>query len=217
MVLGRKTSSFDPISAPLVSARPTSAAAFTAARCWRMRPGFWRRARMLVMRSSALETSERAREVRRIWPPPSPKDPSTVSMGRPSVPFLEDGVPANLDHLFAALHLNDAGVFASRDELHNVLPLDALRLGRGDGDGRVPLHGVGGGPVIADGLVFEGAVEADAGDPVRGAAVIGLLGFVRLLLEGDFDHAAGGLHGGDRILGLAAVVAVAIALLIERL
>src|SRR5580704_7431928 len=54
------------------------AAALTAVRCCRSKPGFSRPARMFSIRKGWPVTMERARAVRRIWPPPSPMEPSMV-------------------------------------------------------------------------------------------------------------------------------------------
>src|SRR6266542_3085076 len=66
--------------APSTSASPTTAAASSAVRCWRISPGLARPARIRSMRNGVPLTSESASDVRRIWPPPSPRDPSTVSI-----------------------------------------------------------------------------------------------------------------------------------------
>ena len=55
-----------------------SAAALTDVRCWRMRPGFFRPARIFFRRKDLPEIIESAREVRKIWPPPSPIEPSMI-------------------------------------------------------------------------------------------------------------------------------------------
>src|SRR3989344_3565225 len=51
-------------------------AACTQARCWRISPGLGRPARMRVMCRGRPVTMDSARPVRRIWPPPSPVEPS---------------------------------------------------------------------------------------------------------------------------------------------
>ena len=68
----------EPSSAPSACPPHTDTAACTQARCWRMRPGLGRPARMRVMCSGRPVTMDRARPVRRIWPPPSPVAPSRV-------------------------------------------------------------------------------------------------------------------------------------------
>src|SRR5262245_27408945 len=64
--------------APDTSACPTFAAAATAVRCWRSRPGFFRPERIFSIRNGLPVRRESEREVRRIWPPPSPNEPSMV-------------------------------------------------------------------------------------------------------------------------------------------
>jgi hypothetical protein len=63
-------------SAPVTAASEIFAAASTAVMCWRRRPGFGRFARMLKIRNGRPVMAERASDVRRICPPPSPNEPS---------------------------------------------------------------------------------------------------------------------------------------------
>jgi hypothetical protein len=67
-------------SAPLTVAPETLAAALTAVRCWRRRPGFGLPARIFSMRNGLPVTVESASAVPRIWPPPSPDEPSIVNI-----------------------------------------------------------------------------------------------------------------------------------------
>jgi hypothetical protein len=65
----------EPSAALPTSAQPTSAA-WTAVRCCRSSPGFSRFARMFSIRKGFPVTSDELSELRKICPPPSPKDPS---------------------------------------------------------------------------------------------------------------------------------------------
>src|SRR5688572_17702 len=78
---GSKRRSGDPSNAPPTLAPETIVAARTAARCCGRSPGTGRRARILTISNGWPVTVERARAVRRIWPPPSPWEPSRVSTG----------------------------------------------------------------------------------------------------------------------------------------
>ena len=73
---GVNESSRDEIAAPSTVAPQIVVAALTAVRCWRSRPGFSRPARMFSIRNGWPVTIDRPRAVRRIWPPPSPMEPS---------------------------------------------------------------------------------------------------------------------------------------------
>jgi hypothetical protein len=74
-----ETPTFASLRLPLpTSAQPTVLAASTAVRCCFKRPGFWRLARIRSMRKGWPVTRDSANDVRRIWPPPSPCDPSIV-------------------------------------------------------------------------------------------------------------------------------------------
>src|SRR6478735_3183799 len=88
MAFGRNSSDVEPISAPCTVASPTCAAAFTAARCWRISPGRARPARMPLIRNGVALSNERASEERSTWPPPSPIDPSITNTAR--LPFHTD-------------------------------------------------------------------------------------------------------------------------------
>jgi hypothetical protein len=76
---GEKDSSVEPRTAPRTSAPPTSAAAVTAVRCWRRSPGFLRPARIFSILNGRPVARDKANEERRIWPPPSPADPSMTT------------------------------------------------------------------------------------------------------------------------------------------
>ena len=67
------------------AAWPTAAAARTLCRCCGCRPGLDRPARTLARWNALPVSSDRARLVRRICPPPSPKEPSSSEHGRPWV------------------------------------------------------------------------------------------------------------------------------------
>ena len=68
---------------PEVEARILAvAAASTAERCCGRSPGLSRLSRILAIRNGRPVRSESVRAVRRIWPPPSPREPSS-STGRP--------------------------------------------------------------------------------------------------------------------------------------
>src|SRR5262245_22206236 len=78
---GSKVNWLDPTESPVTFALPIRAAARTDIRCCGWSPGFGlRRARTLRMRNGFPVNSDRAREVRTTWPPPSPKEPSMSSM-----------------------------------------------------------------------------------------------------------------------------------------
>src|SRR5262249_45758368 len=62
---------------------PNPAAAWTAVLCWGRRPDFSRLARIFSMRNGRPVKSESVRAVRRIWPPPSPREPSSRTTSRP--------------------------------------------------------------------------------------------------------------------------------------
>lgn len=93
---GAKATSSDPSSAPSTRAPPSSAAARSAVRCCRRSPGFERPARTLTIRSGVPVTSESESDERSICPPPSPSDPSSVTMPASSV-FTRS--PLHADHL----------------------------------------------------------------------------------------------------------------------
>src|SRR5258706_12287902 len=76
MAPGRNSNSVEPSSAPLISAPEMLVAACTATRCWRIKPGRARPARILLIRSGADVSRDRASEERSTWPPPSPIEPS---------------------------------------------------------------------------------------------------------------------------------------------
>jgi hypothetical protein len=76
IVPGVKVRLVDPRNVPSTAASPISAAASTAARCWRSNPDRSRPPRILSMRKGIPVTSERLNDVRSICPPPSPRDPS---------------------------------------------------------------------------------------------------------------------------------------------
>jgi hypothetical protein len=59
---------------PLTLALPISAAALTAANCWRIKPGFFLPDRIFSMEKGFPAINDRDREVLRICPPPSPCD-----------------------------------------------------------------------------------------------------------------------------------------------
>jgi hypothetical protein len=82
---GLKVISCEPGSVPSASAPEIRESAFTAMRCWGIRPGFGRFLRMLKIRTGFPVMQARLRVVRRICPPPSPKLPSisTNSVKRP--------------------------------------------------------------------------------------------------------------------------------------
>jgi hypothetical protein len=61
---------------PLTLALPISAAALTAANCWRIKPGFFLPDRIFSMEKGFPVINDRDREVLRIYPPPSPCEPS---------------------------------------------------------------------------------------------------------------------------------------------
>src|SRR5262245_55098197 len=73
---GVNVSCVEPRFAPCASAWPIFAAAFTAVRCCRSNPGFLRPARIFSIRNGWPVNSESPNAVRRIWPPPSPNEPS---------------------------------------------------------------------------------------------------------------------------------------------
>ena len=68
------------ISAPWTLASQIRAAARTAVRCCRIKPGFFRRARIPVIENGLPSTIDNANDERRICPPPSPSDPSISSI-----------------------------------------------------------------------------------------------------------------------------------------
>ena len=72
----RRPACWSPSSAPCTVAPLTAAAACTQVRCWRIRPGFARRARMRASVNGWPVHMDSASDVRRIWPPPSPTEPS---------------------------------------------------------------------------------------------------------------------------------------------
>src|SRR6266481_3652781 len=71
---------WDARDAPVTSGQPTVLAASTAVRCCFNSPGSWRLARIRSIRKGSLVTRDSANDVRRIWPPPSPWEPSIVIM-----------------------------------------------------------------------------------------------------------------------------------------
>src|SRR3974390_3909841 len=77
---GLNSKVWDPREAPVTSAQPTVLAASTAVRCCLSKPGFWRLARIRSILKSWPVTRDSANDVRRIWPPPSPCEPSIVSI-----------------------------------------------------------------------------------------------------------------------------------------
>ncbi len=85
---GRNSSSVDESSAPWTSAPEMDAAAMTAVRCCGWRPAFFLVLRMFVIFIGVPSTQDRASDVRRIWPPPSPKDPSMHTMSGPDGRFI---------------------------------------------------------------------------------------------------------------------------------
>src|SRR2546422_7627892 len=106
------------MDAPRASACPTSAAAFTAVRCCRRRPGFLRPARIFSMRKGFPVTSASESEVRRIWPPPSPADPSTVSMSAIQRVVLTGEPLARGEWLFSPSPLEHQAQGMHGEELH---------------------------------------------------------------------------------------------------
>ena len=84
---GSKRSRVEPTSAPSTSAPQISAAAFTAVRCWRIKPGLARRARICSMTKGLPVIADNDSDERRICPPPSPCDPSMVMMAWFPPPF----------------------------------------------------------------------------------------------------------------------------------
>ena len=76
--LGAKVISVEPRRSPDTAAPLIAADALTAERCCGSRPGFRRPARMFTRRMCRAVMIERLRAVRRIWPPPSPCEPSSV-------------------------------------------------------------------------------------------------------------------------------------------
>src|SRR5215475_5285706 len=77
--------------APLASAWPIFAAAFTAVRCCLSNPGFLRPARILSIRNGWPVNSESPSAVRRIWPPPSPNEPSIEIINSRQFQMSESG------------------------------------------------------------------------------------------------------------------------------
>src|SRR5688500_7925568 len=77
------------MAAPSVLAEQILAAALTPVRCCRSKPGLARPARMLSMRKAWPVAMDSANAVRRICPPPSPREPSRVIIG--AVPRCEGG------------------------------------------------------------------------------------------------------------------------------
>ncbi len=76
---GGRSGRVEPTEPPTTSAPPSIAAASTALRCWGRRPGLSRLARILTIRNGRPVRSDSVRAVRRIWPPPSPLEPSSVT------------------------------------------------------------------------------------------------------------------------------------------
>ena len=76
--LGENVNSQAPTALPVTVAAPSSAADSTAFWCWGRRPGLSRLARILTMRNGRPVNSASVNAVRRIWPPPSPRDPSST-------------------------------------------------------------------------------------------------------------------------------------------
>ena len=74
---GSKRKVCEPGAAPSTSAEQTAADACTQVRCWRIRPGFARLARMRVITMPRPVHMASASAVRRICPPPSPVEPSS--------------------------------------------------------------------------------------------------------------------------------------------
>src|SRR5204862_2422182 len=99
---GSNCSDDEPSSAPLTTASLIACAAFTHDRCWRIKPGFERLARMLWMRSGWPVHIASARPVRRIWPPPSPTEPSSSIIW--VLPLLCCGMPRSGSAKGSALH-----------------------------------------------------------------------------------------------------------------
>ena len=66
---------------------PSSAAASTAVMCCGRSPGFSRLARIFTMRNGRPVSSESVSAVRRIWPPPSPREPSSRTVSSPACAF----------------------------------------------------------------------------------------------------------------------------------
>src|SRR5262249_19242102 len=71
------------MAAPSTWALHTRAAAWTEVRCCRISPGFLRLARIFSISKGWPVSAERASDVRRTWPPPSPRDPSIFITARP--------------------------------------------------------------------------------------------------------------------------------------
>ena len=78
---GANVSPVDPTAAPVTAAEHTAAAASTPVRCCRCSPGLLRLARTFAIRNGRPVTIDRASDVRRTCPPPSPKLPSMSTMG----------------------------------------------------------------------------------------------------------------------------------------
>jgi len=70
----------EPSSAPFTSASQSIAAARTEARCCAASPGFFLFARSFSMRTGRPVMADRLNALRRICPPPSPWEPSMMSL-----------------------------------------------------------------------------------------------------------------------------------------
>lgn len=114
---GAKVSSVEPSRSPETTAPLIAAAALTAERCCGNNPGLRRPARMFSSRKGRVVTLDRLKAVRKIWPPPSPYDPS---MMRTSAKFrLRQRVEINaLNPTRARARSNEA--LSRRPTLHSA-------------------------------------------------------------------------------------------------
>ena len=117
-ISGRNSSVCELMSAPATSAQPTVFAASTAVRCCLSKPGFWRLARIRSIRNGWPVTRDSVKDVRRIWPPPSPSEPSIVIIASVFSPLA---VRRHLHQLGIELAENGHQVVLSGHHLVDVL------------------------------------------------------------------------------------------------
>src|SRR5688500_9804738 len=91
------------------------------------------------MRKGVPVTSESASDVRKIWPPPSPVDPSIVSIG---VPSEERGALETPVRLAPAFRVHDVGEGAATDGAELPLRVADGKDGVGVHAGRQPEGGL---------------------------------------------------------------------------
>ncbi len=173
----------EPIASPETVALEIAVAAFTAVRCCRSSPGFSRLARMSVMTNGFPVTSESASDERRIWPPPSPCEPSMVIMKSSIIRLV--GIFDDEAGLQTCDFLRQISLFDGFQDL-----VEILVCGRGFVFGVLAAVGEDVGVVegLVDFLLVEFADGGFAAFDSAGAVVDGVVGFSGAF-GGDHDGA----------------------------